>query len=173
MPQPSSSITPTAAWNTAETAEMEEVIGLYGKVYHFWQVDRGDKVPLGGPELMLSFTDADKVEKAGGWEKLKKRDENFKVDSKKKAEQRADIAEPQIHPGKKHFHRPTASHDRSRCISTTSDALQMPIKLGKSSDGQCRLKVQGQQVREDILSAIDSRPTLCRTSSGRRPMNMI
>lgn len=26
---------------------MNEVIGLYGKTWHFWQVDAGNKFPLG------------------------------------------------------------------------------------------------------------------------------
>ena len=43
---------PNAAWEMAETKEMEQVIELYGKTYHFWQVDRGDPVPMGSPELM-------------------------------------------------------------------------------------------------------------------------
>lgn len=40
-------LVPEAAWEKAETAEMETVIGLYGKTYHFWRVERGDTVPLG------------------------------------------------------------------------------------------------------------------------------
>ncbi len=47
---------PDMIWEMAETEEMKEVIGLYGKTYHFWQVDRGDLLPLGKPELMMSFT---------------------------------------------------------------------------------------------------------------------
>ena len=31
---------------------MKEVVHLYGKVFHLWQTDRGDKLPLGKPELM-------------------------------------------------------------------------------------------------------------------------
>jgi hypothetical protein len=31
---------PNVIWEVAETEEMKEVIGLYGKTYHFWQVDR-------------------------------------------------------------------------------------------------------------------------------------
>jgi Protein of unknown function (DUF1264) len=50
------SIVPNAIWEVAETEEMREVIGLYGKTYHFWQVGRGDTLPLGKPELMMSFT---------------------------------------------------------------------------------------------------------------------
>ncbi|RDL39566.1 uncharacterized protein BP5553_03906 [Venustampulla echinocandica] len=47
---------PEALWEKAETAEMKEVKGLWGKTYHFWQVDRGDTLPLGKPELMMSAT---------------------------------------------------------------------------------------------------------------------
>jgi len=47
---------PDTVWEIAETEEMKEIIGLYGKTYHFWQVDRGDLLPLGKPELMMSFT---------------------------------------------------------------------------------------------------------------------
>lgn len=55
MPQPSVAV-PQSAWEMAETKEMEDVIELYGKVYHLWQVDRGDKIPLGEPKLMTSFS---------------------------------------------------------------------------------------------------------------------
>lgn len=74
MPQPSA-LVPQAAWDKAETAEMEDVVELYGKVsqligptsecrqlaysiqvYHLWQVDKGHKIPLGEPKLMTSFS---------------------------------------------------------------------------------------------------------------------
>ena len=143
MPQPSTSITPSAAWNAAETSEMEEVIGLYGKVYHFWQVDRGDKIPMGKPELMLSLTSDEKVDKAGAREKWKDRDERFGVVSKKKAEQRAGIPEPAIHPGK--LSNRASSHGNSSPFPSdgsrsrflwTSDVLQTPIRLRRRRDGE-------------------------------------
>jgi hypothetical protein len=31
-------------------------IKTYGKVFHFWQVDRGDPLPMGPPRLMMSLT---------------------------------------------------------------------------------------------------------------------
>lgn len=34
-------------WEKVELAAMQEVMGLYGKTWHFWQVDRGDTLPLG------------------------------------------------------------------------------------------------------------------------------
>jgi len=58
MPNPN---VPNDVWEIAETEEMKEVVGLYGKTYHFWQVDRGDTLPLGKPELMISFTKDEQV----------------------------------------------------------------------------------------------------------------
>jgi hypothetical protein len=31
---------------------MEEVVNLHGKLYHFWEVDKGHDLPLGQPKLM-------------------------------------------------------------------------------------------------------------------------
>lgn len=89
---------PTGVWEEAETKEMEQVIGLYGKTYHFWQVDRGDKLPLGQPVLMMSFTKPD--QQPGLDELISERDSRFGVDHKQKAEKREYIEEPEIHPGK-------------------------------------------------------------------------
>ncbi|KAL4936584.1 hypothetical protein BDV06DRAFT_204748 [Aspergillus oleicola] len=92
---------PNAAWEVAETSEMRDILPLYGKTYHFWQVDRGDKVPMGEPKLMLSFTGEDKVKMAvsGGLDELvKRRDGEFGVDTGSKAEKRRDIEEVKKHP---------------------------------------------------------------------------
>jgi hypothetical protein len=40
---------------------MQEVVGFYSKTFHFRQVDRGDELPLGNQELMMSFTKDDQV----------------------------------------------------------------------------------------------------------------
>ncbi|KAI0380926.1 DUF1264-domain-containing protein [Hypomontagnella monticulosa] len=82
-------------WETAETQEMKHVIGLYGKVYHLWQTDRGDEVPLGEPKLMTSFTadgqfDFEKV--------VGDRDRRFGTDWKHKMQLREGIEVPPIHP---------------------------------------------------------------------------
>jgi hypothetical protein len=58
MPNP---MVPNAVWEVPETEEMKEVVGLYGKTFHFWQVDRGDILPLGKPELMMSYTKDEQV----------------------------------------------------------------------------------------------------------------
>nr|POF18581.1 oil body-associated protein 1a [Quercus suber] len=92
---PSPATVPNAVWEVAENKEMEEVIVLYGKVYHLWQTDRGDQLPLGKPQLMTSFTSASQFDMDLI---VRDRDQRFGVDSKKKAEKRAYIQEPPIHP---------------------------------------------------------------------------
>ena len=76
---------------------MEQVVGLYGKTYHFWQVDRGDKLPLGEPQLMMSFTGEDQhpdFKRLVG-----ERDGRYGISSEQKKEKRAYIEEPAIHQG--------------------------------------------------------------------------
>jgi len=87
------STVPALAWDAAETKEMEEIVGLYGKTFHFWQVDRGDTLPLGAPELMMSFTQDSQVP----WDKVKDRDQRYGVDMEKKRELRKDIKPADIH----------------------------------------------------------------------------
>lgn len=92
MPVPDA--VPDAVWEQAENKEMEEVVVLYGKVFHLWQTDRGDKVPLGQPNLMMSFTSDEQMPKG----MLADRDRRFNVSSEKKKESRKYIREPEIHP---------------------------------------------------------------------------
>lgn len=98
MPKPTG-IVPQAAWEKAERTEMEQVVTLYGKIYHLWQVDRGDKLPLGEPQLMTSFTEESQfpdMEKV-----LDERDQRFPgADWRAKRESRKDIPVPELHPGR-------------------------------------------------------------------------
>jgi uncharacterized protein DUF1264 len=82
---------------------MKDLILVYGKTYHFWQVDRGDSVPMGPPELMGAFNSDASVKKAhssGLKGLLAERDARFNINHGEKAEQREDIAVPTLHPGK-------------------------------------------------------------------------
>ncbi|RDW88791.1 hypothetical protein BP6252_00823 [Coleophoma cylindrospora] len=90
MPNPT---IPGAVWEVAETEEMKEVVGLYGKTYHFWQVDRGDTLPLGQPQLMMSFTQDSQVP----WEKVRDRDERYGVSTEQKKVKRQGIEGVNIH----------------------------------------------------------------------------
>jgi hypothetical protein len=31
-------------WEKAKTEVMKEIVGLYGKMWHFWQIDHGDEL---------------------------------------------------------------------------------------------------------------------------------
>lgn len=95
MPTPTG--VPNAAWEVAETKEMEDVVGLYGKTYHFWQVDRGDKLPLGEAQLMMSFTKEGDVPPPGFGALVTERDERYGVNHEQKAKNREYIQEPEIH----------------------------------------------------------------------------
>lgn len=93
MPQPT--FVPNSVWEMAENTEMEQVVTLYGKIYHLWQVDRGDKLPLGEPQLMTSYTAEDQFD----FEKMVgERDKRFGSDWRRKREVRSYIEEPEIHP---------------------------------------------------------------------------
>lgn len=88
---------PAAAWELAENKEMEQVVRLYGKVYHLWQTDRGDRLPLGEPKLMTSFTADGQFD----FEKhVGERDRRLGTDYARNREVRKDIEAPEIHPGK-------------------------------------------------------------------------
>jgi hypothetical protein len=94
MPKPAA--VPEAVWELAENKEMEQVVHLYGKIYHLWQVDRGDKLPLGPPQLMTSYTAVDQMP---DFEKtIKDRDQRFGTDYQRKKKVREYIEPPQIHP---------------------------------------------------------------------------
>ncbi|KAL9099176.1 MAG: hypothetical protein Q9163_005292 [Psora crenata] len=95
MPGPSG--IPTNVWELAENKEMEELVGLYGKTYHFWQVDRGDKLPLGEPQLMMSLTAEEQCPPPGFHKLVGGRDEKFGVSHEEKAKKRQYIQEPEIH----------------------------------------------------------------------------
>lgn len=95
MPQPSG-LVPSAAWEAAETEVMKEIVTLYGKVYHTWQVDKGHKLPLGEPQLMTSYTEAEQVD----FEKLVgERDKKFGISWERKKKIREGLESPEIHPG--------------------------------------------------------------------------
>lgn len=80
--------------DAAEKDLMKVLIGTYGKTWHTWQVDRGDKLPLGIPQLMMGFT-ADGQAKANI---VAERDKLYGSSDAKKAA-RADIPDVKLDPG--------------------------------------------------------------------------
>jgi hypothetical protein len=79
----------------AEKEVMEGLVGTYGKTWYTWQVDRGDKVPLGIPQLMMAFT----ADGQAHPQILAECDEEYRISSGEKKKSRADIVSPVIQPG--------------------------------------------------------------------------
>jgi Protein of unknown function (DUF1264) len=81
--------------NVAENELMEQLVGTYGKTWHTWQVDRGDQLPLGIPQLMMGFT----ADGQANPQMVADRDEGYGISSEEKKKARAEIAAPSIQPG--------------------------------------------------------------------------
>ncbi|KAK5936619.1 hypothetical protein PMZ80_011147 [Knufia obscura] len=82
-------------WEQAELEAMKEIVHLYGKTWHTWQVDAGHEFPLGRPALMGSATSPEQIDLDTA---MTKRNQAFGVDHRKKAAARRDIQPHHIHP---------------------------------------------------------------------------
>ncbi|KAF2147593.1 uncharacterized protein K452DRAFT_331213 [Aplosporella prunicola CBS 121167] len=80
-------------WEKAELEAMREIVGLYGKTWHFWEIDAGHEFPIGYPHLMGSATHPSQVDLD---EAMAERNKTFNVDHNKKAEARKVIDVPVI-----------------------------------------------------------------------------
>lgn len=101
--------------DAAEKDLMKVLIGTYGKTWHTWQVDRGDKLPLGIPQLMMGFT-ADGQASATI---VAERDKLYgSSDAKKTA--RANIADVKIDPGADAWQKGSAVQLDLKTVSSTT-----------------------------------------------------
>ncbi|GJZ35809.1 oil body-associated protein 2A-like protein [Tanacetum coccineum] len=77
--------------------ELENLATTYGKFWCTWQTDRGDKLPIGPPSLMLS--PQDEVQCRVNPELVKKRDDKYNISTDAIRGSRTDIMGPQrLHP---------------------------------------------------------------------------
>jgi hypothetical protein len=81
--------------DVAEKEVMKKLVTTYGKTWHTWQVDRGDKLPLGVPKLMMSFTADGQADP----KLVQQRDQALRVSTAEKRKERADIPTRDIAPG--------------------------------------------------------------------------
>lgn len=73
-----------------ETTAMRTLTTTYGKTWHTWQVDRGDTLPLGIPQLMMGYTRDGQLDPAI----IAQRDRNLGVSMADKRKARSDIPVP-------------------------------------------------------------------------------
>ncbi|XP_022140109.1 oil body-associated protein 2A-like isoform X2 [Momordica charantia] len=88
--------------------ELDDMAKTYGKFWCTWQLDRGDKLPVGAPALMMS-PQAESPGKVKA-ELVGRRDERYKISTAEIAEGRMDVEEAEVedseadywrkHPGK-------------------------------------------------------------------------
>jgi len=76
--------------NMVEKEVMKELIKTYGKTFHLWQIDRGDKIPMGPPQLMMALVDDNQI----NLDLVKKRDEQCGSNTEEKKKYREDMEEP-------------------------------------------------------------------------------
>lgn len=80
--------------DVAEKQLMKDLIGTYGKTWHTWQIDRGDQLPVGFPQLMMGFTKDGQADPL----MVQRRDQRYGTSSAAKRQERADIPHPEIDP---------------------------------------------------------------------------
>lgn len=91
----SGQLTAPGATPAEEKALMRDLVNTYGKTWHLWQVDRGDKVPLGLPKLMMGFTADGQLDPA----LLAGRDRARNTDIARTKAERADLPAHPVAPG--------------------------------------------------------------------------
>jgi hypothetical protein len=74
--------------DAAEKAFMAKKMNSYGKTFHFWMTDKGDKLPMGDPHLAWSFNRDGEIRS----ELLQDRDRRMTIDTAAKRQQRQDLA---------------------------------------------------------------------------------
>ena len=79
----------------AEKELMQELVNTYGKTWHLWQVDRGDELPLGLPQLMMGFTADNQADPA----MVSRRDRDLNINTSEAKAARIDLITHPIAPG--------------------------------------------------------------------------
>ncbi|CAG8510856.1 484_t:CDS:2 [Ambispora gerdemannii] len=84
---PTSPVIPRTVADQTENKIMKDLIDTYGKTWHFWQVDRGDKLPYGPAQLMMAPLEDSQVDMG----KVLVRDDKYKISTVEKRKIREDI----------------------------------------------------------------------------------
>lgn len=108
-----------------EDGEMAKLVKTYGKTWHFWQVDRGDALPLGEPKLMCSFT----RDGQANAQLVKLRDEKFAIstaDTRKHRMSKIDV--PVVNPKADQFPKLQALGQAEEATSSQYESSQQSTR---------------------------------------------
>ncbi len=81
--------------DSSEKELMKSLASTYGKTWQTWQVDRGDRLPLGIPQLMMGFT----ADGQANQQMIDDRDKHYGFSTADKKAKRADIPDAKIDSG--------------------------------------------------------------------------
>jgi hypothetical protein len=109
-------LTAPGAPEAGEKDLMKVLIGTYGKTWHMWQVDRGDKLPMGIPQLMMAFTRDGQLDPKIAAE----REKLYSVSVAVKKAARADIPDAKIDPGADAWQKGSAVQLDVKTVSMTT-----------------------------------------------------
>jgi hypothetical protein len=84
----------------AEDQLMDHLVNTYGKTFHMWQIDRGDALPLGVPQLMMAITDDSELD----LHMVQRRDKEFNVSMAEKRKRRQHLQDEPVSSGANYFH---------------------------------------------------------------------
>jgi len=104
-----------------ENRVVEKLAPTYGKTFHFWQIDKGDTLPLGPPTLMMGFTADGQIKP----EIVKRRDEKLGIDTAKKRAKRKDISSYKVLPGANHWEYEMAQQLAMKSVIKSNQRLQV------------------------------------------------
>ncbi|ELR15385.1 DUF1264 domain protein [Acanthamoeba castellanii str. Neff] len=108
--------------SVAEHKFMEGFIKTYGKVFHFWQVDRGDPLPMGPPRLMMALTADDQLDKG----LLDRVHGKLGIDTEACRKGREDIPVPEVDPGANSWEKGPAYQFELKEAATTTMPTALP-----------------------------------------------
>jgi len=77
-----------------EKEALSHLVNTYGKTLHLWQVEKGDKLPVGAPKVMMVPIKDDQV----NWNLIKQRDKDFGLDYKQLQQERKELQYPEVDP---------------------------------------------------------------------------
>lgn len=105
---------------------MADLVNTYGKTWHLWQVDRGDTLPLGLPQLMMGFTADGQIDPL----LVAKRDADLHLVTAEIKARRADLPARPIAAGADAWQQGPASS----ASPGSTESSYMPVKLAESFD---------------------------------------
>lgn len=104
----------------AEKELMENLVTTYGKTIHTWQIDRGDTLPLGAPQIMMGFT----ADGQANPQLVQDRDRRMDISTDGNRKNRESIPMPNVQPGANAWEQGQAMQLHLQQLASSSPSIQ-------------------------------------------------